>query len=96
MVTGKIQRVSYVKTAEGIIPKQKIVLTKIDKHHYLIQKYDWSQESGTWLDNKSTSFYDGITVHNGVVRHAKEQIDTKFEMLIKWEHYKKVEEPTEE
>lgn len=85
----KIERISYKKRYDAIIPTKKIVLTKIDAHHYLVQAYNFTNEQ--WMDSSQTSYFDGETVHNGNVHYCIEEVDKKFEMYIQYEHFKLVE-----
>lgn len=86
----RIERISYKKRYNSVVPHKKIVLTKIDDHHYLAQAYNYVED--TWMDSSQTSFFDGENVHNGTVHYCIEDVDSKFSMYIQYEHFKSVEQ----
>lgn len=86
----KIQRISFRKVGDDVREYKKLVLTKIDDSHYLTQAY--IKMNGQWIDAGATSIFDGENVINGVVHFAHDGVDTKFKLLIEYEHYSVVEE----
>lgn len=88
----KIERLTVRKDRHGNITHEtKYVCTKLNEHYYLVQSYGRAGGTEEWFDSATTTNFDGQNKVNGVVRATIGSVDEKFELLIEYEGYKRVE-----
>lgn len=84
----KIKRVSYIRRNNIIIPREKIILEKLEDDCYRRTIYRWDAVSSEWLITSNSGFFDGETLHEvGSIFITKSNIDRIFEVLVKYNGY---------
>lgn len=89
----QIERHTIRKRSNGeLLTDKKLVLTKIDDHHFLAQGYARHSYSEGYMNDASTSNYDGQNTINGkLCTTTTDTVDERFELLMKYEGYTLVE-----
>lgn len=82
-----IKRVEYKRDGVAVMPMIQEIYVQLGEHIYIYKKYEWDARICTWVDAKKTTWFDGISYHNGVVLSSACTTQELFDCKVEYEGF---------
>lgn len=83
----RIERVEYKRDGVAVVPAFREICVQISEYTYLYKMYEWDSRICTWVNSKKTTWFDGVTYHNGIVLSSACTVKELFDGRVEYEGF---------